>query len=380
MNVLHTRWLLPVILFVTAGCNSDIFIDDDQAPMESDVTLEPGGVSEFGYQGKDLYEMTLHLPGFGQMNEPNDPGVWEPEKPEPPYPTYSREDFDYVCRFCYDGGRCDTVVMRWGGWLQIFNDRDRELCRSLTVENAVVKFGLEFKQGRRVEIKNICNLTDSAFNCILDFEYRYKTDRIDVSVASTMPTQAGRYVVAGIEYDKDVWVKDDHSTDTIPFEAFNRGTDKLRVEFPIAPHCKMYTDFRINPDMAPLFGADQPKVDVEIPTYEHIDYGEGLSYGRAALYGATVPFSWQTVVAPGLDSAISPVLREIGYSFDHLYGFILSPNVGVRAYLYVYRVTNRVRGKLKARDIESGNEFFIPVDVVVNQPNFYALDYERVEL
>ena len=59
---------------------------------------------------------------------------------------------------------------------------------------------------------------------------------------------------------------------------------------------------------------------------------------------------------------------------------MLEPGVGVRAYLYVDRITNRVRARLKARNVDSGNEFFVPVDVIVDQPYFYGLDYERIDI
>lgn len=381
MNILRMQWLLPVILLITAGCNSDIFIGADQVPTVSDVMLEPGGVSEINYQGEDLWEIALLLPTFSQMNDPayNDGNPWEHDKPYEGYPTYGREDFSYMCRYSYDSGRCDTVVMRYGGWLEVFTE-NTELCRSVTVENAFVKLGLEIKPGRRIEIKNMYNLTDSAFKCVLSFDYRYKEDVVNVMGGSTMLTEAGKYVVAGIEYEKDIFRIETHSMDTIPFEAFNYGDDKLRVVLPVAPYSQMFTDFRINPEMVPLFDSGQPEVEVEIPTYEWITYDEDLSYGASGLYGTMIPFSWQTVVMPGLDSAISPGLREIGYSFEHEYGFTLSPHVGVRAYLYVDRITDRVRGKLKARNAVSGNEFLIPVDVIVNQPYFYGMDYERIDL
>lgn len=381
MNILHARWFLPVIILVTAGCNSDIFIDEDRHPVMSDVELEPGGVSEVCYQGEDLHEISLLLPAYGQMDDTGNEGgtPWDEDNHYVGYPTYGREDFDYVCRFCYDSGRCDTVVMRYGGWLAVFS-QDRQLCRSLTVENSFMKLDLEFKSGRRIEIVNCYNLTDSVFKCSLNFNYRYKEDVVNVTAESTMLTEAGKYNVAGIEYEKLPYAREFHSRDTVQFEAFNPGPEMLRTEFPIAPHCKAYIDFRVNPEMAPLFGAAQPELKVAIPTFGHIEQGEGLIYGEIGFYGEAVPFSWQTVIVPGLDSALSPVFREIGYSFDHVYGFKLSPDVGVRAYLYVDRITNRVRARLKARNVESGNEFFIPVDVIVDQPYFYGLDYERVEI
>ena len=197
-----------------------------------------------------------------------------------------------------------------------------------------------------------------------------------VTAESTIATGPHKYVVTGIDYGEEAWYRETYLSDTIPFEAVNREDIAVRVEFPIAEHCRTYVNFRINPSLSALFSDNQPDVELEIPTY---GYGND-NIGGCGMYGVTALFSWHTVVMPGLDSAFGPDLEEYGWTFDKVYTFQLGPKVGVRAELYVSRFNIRTDAKLRVRNVDSGHEFQIPVKVWVNQPILYGISYERIDL
>lgn len=372
--------LWPLIsLLLLVGCNGDIFINDDQGPVDYEAVIASGEAMTINYQRKDLQSMTLWLPYYDELNDPNF-GVGgfldDPDK-ESSYPTYDRADYAFVCRFYDESGLSRTSYLDNGGDLSLFSMAESTpALKKLTVENSFVGLELEFQAKNQMRITNLYNLTDSAFKYDIWSSYGYKGDVVMVTAESTMTTSTHKFVVTGIDYGEDVWCRESYLRDTIPFEAVNREDVSVKVEFPIAEHCRTYVDFRINPYLSGLFSDSQPDVELEIPTY---GYGDD-AIGRCGMYGVTVPFSWHTVVLPGLDSAFGPDLVEYGWTFDKVYTFQLSPKVGVKAELYVSRLNIRADAKLRARNVDSGHELWIPVKVWVNQPILYGISYERIDL
>lgn len=330
---MYARWLFPVILLLTAGCNSDIFIEGEDFPDDSWVTVSVGETAYFNFPTDGLVEVRADFHG------------------------------KYNCVKYVSTGEV-FATYRDVGWMSLYDaSTTQPFITRLTAENDNVSFELTGSPNGDFAFTSKANTLGEDTRCSVTVSYNYgKAFCITFIMPSTGEPPV--YKVKELIYDSPLKVSlgSRHYEQTVLLNA----TDNAVMDpYSVDKLCRLEVHFQLSTDLTVMKGLDTTGFEAPIPTYSGAQQ-------QAALYGVKVPFVPGSQLLPPLDSSLID-----GGSFYKVYEVNVPAMTGVYASVEADMVGIGTYAGLVAVNMTTGEERIFTVRVDVIQARAYTIEFKE---